>query len=343
MSCGAEEFAGSPHPLVARYPDEIEVTQLYGPLVVRPGSYRYEVTATLERSVPWNTWFFPLKDKYFFDSPVSSPLEKYDQYVSKYASVGLLDPASRAREWEANRYQTSGFGGVADWMGYCHATAAAGILGIEPLKPLKVGNITFSIGDLKALMIRTYENIDGARNFGSNFGSDRERRSYISQADLYPDQLLRLIQKQIGDQGTSFYIDSHSSEQIWNEPVASAHVSYEEDPASRERLVGKLTIWTMKSDTTGVVESERRSGRVYDFLNSPTHRSFSETFQFELFGRFDPSGDFRVEFGEWTGTSKIFHPDFATVVPEGKPGHQSSNPHLKTEIVEEILMRAAAP
>jgi hypothetical protein len=203
-----------------------------------------------------------------------------------------------------------------------------------------VGSLEFSVGDLKALLIRTYEEIDGARNFGSNFGSDREIRSYISQADIYPDQLLRLMQVELGEKRRAFYIDGNSTNQIWNEPILRAVVTLEVDPANVQRLIGRMALDTAKSDTTPVSEESRKSGRGYDFLNSLRPLIFSESFTFELFGYPRADGSYLIEYGEWVGTSRVFHPDFATVLPEGPLSRRSSNPHIKVEVVEELIRRA---
>ncbi len=347
-SCGQEGAVSQLHPLMPRYPDEVEVTQHYGPLVVRAGHFRYQARKNEAGGLPWNTWFYPLKDRYFFEAPGGgerSPLEKFDRFAKYFAAPELRNPGSRAQEWEAERYKREGLAASGDWMGYCHATAAAGILEVLPARGAKIGDIQFSVADLKALLIRTYEEVDGARNFGSNFGSDRDKRSYLSQADLYPDQLLRLLQVQLGDLGQSFYIDSNSTNQIWNEPVIWAEGSLTPDPANRNRLVGTLTLSTAKSDTTAVTEEMRRSGRGYEFLNSSQVLSFQESFTFELFGHPFADGSFRVEYGEWTGTSRIFHPDFATVVPQAeggrKPQRRSTNPYLKSELVDDLIRKAS--
>jgi hypothetical protein len=62
-------------------------------------------------------------------------------------------------------------------------------------------------------------------------------------------------------------------------------------------------------------------------------------YTYDLYGVPASDGSFEVRGGAWTKASLDNHPDFLTVIPE-KTVHQSDNPQIKTEWVNEILEKA---
>ena len=59
-------------------------------------------------------------------------------------------------------------------------------------------------------------------------------------------------------------------------------------------------------------------------------------YTYDLFGRWQADGTFHVEYGEWTGDSRDYHPDFVTVLPEPMK-RKSRNPEVDPAVVDNIL------
>lgn len=284
------------------------VTSRYGPLRVVEGDFQAESSVK-----PWSSWWFPSGEKYLFEGSNGrqAPLEKYDAYVK--ASHSHL---SRASQYERERLYDPV---AAGWEGLCHAWALASLLSPEPREPVKAGGVTFGVGDLKALLVKTYERTSGIIQYGQRFNGDRDSRF----DDIHPDQFHRFLQAELMDGKRPFILDKDPGLAVWNTPIWKAFVKVSSDESNTQ--VVHVSTWLQGASP--FVDS-------YDYVGT-----LAVTFEYtyDLYGERDPDGHLRVMFGEWTGASVDYHPDFVTALPGAPPERTSRNPEVNPAFVEEIL------
>lgn len=296
--------------VMPRSPELTRATAEYGPLIVREGEFEAESAVK-----PWSSWWYPIRETYLFQgTPINpSPLEKYDEYVrEKYRT-----DAGSARYERENLYDPN----AAGWEGLCNAWAVASVMEREPKKSIKIGRVVFNVGDLKALTVKSYESLEGLTQFGQRFNGDR----YGVFDDIYPDQLHKIMQSELFDRGRPFIIDKDPGVAVWNTPIWKSVMRIEKSPHSES--VMHVNAWLFGASP--FVES-------YDYVGT-----LSVVFQYtyDLHGRWQADGSFRVDYGQWTGDSVDFHPDFASVLPETAK-RQSLNPKINVTYVDEILQQA---
>lgn len=296
----------------------LEATRVYGALHVKEGEFE-----AWSETRPWSSYWFPKKDSVLF-SPRGgerSPLEKYDQYVQR-----VRGKRSGAALFEESVFDPA----TADsWDGLCDAWAVASILEPEPTREAIFSGIRWSVLDLKALAVKSYERLpDSAKSY---FGQGYRFEGRDEYQDLYPDQFHRLVQALLVESGRAFVIDKDPGIQVWNTPVSGAVFKItrdEEDPH----------LFHVHLHLLGASPS-------FTELAPLGTNDFWLEYTYDLYGNDQPDGTFKVEYGVWTGNSVDFHPDFATVLPDPREGqiqHWSLNPELDSEVVAEILAKARA-
>lgn len=312
-ACGVEKVEVVRIPMPERAARLSQVTDEFGPLVVREGEFEVES----ERR-PWSAWWYPIRDTYLFESGERgrSPLEKYDHYASFYHDRPGADAGAawfeKENVWDPN---------ANPWEGHCNAWAAASIAEEEPVAGAKINGLEFGIGDLKALLVKSYEDVPGLKSYGQRNNGDRKG----IYDDIYPDQFHKLIQTELFERGRPFIMDKDPGLPVWNTPVWKAQVRIERDPA--DAGVVHATSWIFGASP--FVDS-------YDYVGT---LSVAFEYTYDLFGNFDAEGGFHVTRGEWTGKSLDYHPDFVTTVPD-RPEHRSINALIDSSIVDEIVKKA---
>jgi len=285
----------------------LEVTALYGKLLVREGDFVAEAEVK-----PWSAWWLPIKDKYLFEAtpPEMSPLQKYDLYnrqIRKAQSGAAIFEKNKLYDPNAN-----------NWEGLCDAWAVASVLEPEPEKSISHGRITFGIGDQKALLIKTYENVQGARKFGQRYNGDR-----ISvYDDIYAEQFHRFVQVELFENQRAFIMDKDPGTAIWNTPVWRASLNISADASDANQV--HVDAWL--SGASPFVTD-------YDYKGT---LSVTFHYTYDLFGHRLPDGSFEVAFGVWTNDSLDYHPDFVSTLPD-KATRSSRNKEIDLNVVNEIL------
>ena len=97
---------------------------------------------------PWSGWWWPSLSAgdggpHVFDR--NGPLDKYDGLVEKLTGT---DP--QTQQWELAHFQF--FDPALDWAGKCNGWAVAALTEPEPVAPVTVDGITFSVADQKGLL-----------------------------------------------------------------------------------------------------------------------------------------------------------------------------------------------
>ncbi|MCM2322759.1 MAG: hypothetical protein NDJ90_05820 [Oligoflexia bacterium] len=299
----------------------LRATETYGPLVVAVG----EGSAEASRR-PWSSWWYPIRDTYLFEGTRANPapLEKYDTYVLK-----TTGKAGAAAAFERERLYDPG---ASAWEGLCNAWAEASIMEAEPSAGATLNGISFGVGDLKALLVKTYEGFGGMRQYGQRFNGDR----HGIYDDVFPDQFHRVLQAELFEMARPLIMDKDPGVPVWNTPIWMAQVRIERDPGDP----GVVHVSTWLTGASPYVES-------YDFVGT---LPVSYLYTYDLFGSDRGDGTFQVSYGLWTGRSIDDHPDFVSVLPLDSPdggetsrrARKSRNTELSREVVDGILTQARA-
>lgn len=172
------------------------VEPVYG---LDPASPQYEGQADV---VPWSGYWWP-----YNEGGTSAACAKYDRYVE--ATRGY-DPG--LEQWELSRHGSP----LAEyWVGHCHAWSAAAILEEEPRAPVTRSGVTFSIGDLKALLTE------------SHFGDTVEFSIGVRIAKSFHLNLL----KWLGTMRKAVITDVSATSETWNHPTYKYAITATVDPA----------------------------------------------------------------------------------------------------------------
>jgi hypothetical protein len=286
-------------------------TEVYGPTFVREGSYYIDL-----KIVPWSSYWYPFAEDYLYRGD-SSPLRKYDLYFAATKSA----PSHAALAEEKVHAERE----FVAWAGRCNAWAIASVMEPEPYlaQPVTLNGITFSTADLKALLVMSYDRVEGISQFGQRNNGDEKS---IAE-DIYPDQFHQVIMKELFEKRRPIIMDKDLGIEVWNVPVYKAEVNLLRDQANpflihvNAALVGAAPL-DPGTDPNGRVS-----------------KNVIYSYTYDLYGYPQVDGSIKVEYGLWTGDSIKSHPDFLWTLPEEKK-RKSMNTELKTEIVDEIIKQA---
>lgn len=225
--------------------------------------------ATAETEMPaWSGWWWPASPSL---APnlfgVNSPLDKYDRYVQ---AVTGENPGTR--DWERNELYYPG----SLWAGHCNGFAAAALLEPEPTEPVEVLGITFTVADLKGLLV-DYHFGDAA---AWSFGEDEN----VSPADFHR-MLLDWIQ--LTGKGFVLTFDMGGGE-VWSYPVYRFESEWSLDANEPDLYRVKTTVWMADMDVPPTFIGIR-----------PFPGPAGKTFEYTLRG--DPRDP---SVGEWAGASQ---------------------------------------
>jgi hypothetical protein len=311
------------------------VTREFGHTVITARELPMRSGVVAANLKPWSSWWFPKKDDFLFKnyrSTLESPLAKYDLIRRmKYQMMGRTAPKSAA-DYEYNNYNPNSL----SWEGLCDAWALASISKPEPKKPVsyRVGNtiITFTVGDLKALMLKTFEATDdsGLKYYGQKFSGDYSGWIY---PDMFPDQFHRFLEVQLFERKQPFVMDHDPGVEIWNVPVYKANYLIESVPNEPNSVFVRTWLYSAES----VRENEK------DFLGT---REAVREYNYVLKGSRNGNGDLVIESGYWVKgpdgvDSRKNHPDYlAIAIDPSRLVRKSWNPELEIDLVDEILSKS---
>ena len=282
-----------------------QVTTELGALTVREGDSLAET-----KIIPWSSWWFPTKDKYMFENAnpkMLAPLEKYDLFVKENYGT---DPESALFE-KMEIYNPS----EVNWAGLCHAWAMASVLHAEPKNAIMVKGIAFSVADQKALLLKSYENADGLKIYGS-----RNNGSYNDDFnDIYPDQFHRFVQVYLFEKHLPFLMDYDPSFPVWTVPVYNVKFSISKIDETSAHVKAWVTIATPFVDDPNYVGT-KKSTKFYEY---------------KLVGTWQGS-DLIVTGGEWINDSVYDHPDYVIAYPDTVK-RASRNTKLEIDKIDEIV------
>jgi hypothetical protein len=218
--------------------------------------------------LPWSGWWWPASDAIGATLyAANGPLDKYDRYVG---FVTGQSPGTRA--WERENVYFPG----QPWAGHCNGYAAAALLEPEPTEPREVFGITFSVGDLKALLV-DYHFADAAA------------WSLPEEGDLNPADFHRTLLDwlRVGGKGFVVTFDLGGGE-VWSYPAYRFESEWGLDPLQPGVWRVTTTVWLADMDVPP------------DFVGlKPFPGPAGKRFEYTLEGDpNDPTG------GGWTGVSQ---------------------------------------
>jgi hypothetical protein len=199
------------------------------------------------------------------------------------------------------------------WAGHCNGFAAAALLEPEPTQPVTILGITFSVADLKALLVDYH------------FG-DATAWSYGVDGELGPADFQRVLLNWLGDRGMGFVLTYDLGHgEVWSYPV------YRFD--STWTAADQPNTWNV---TTTVWMADMNVPS--DFVGTRAYPSEAgKTFHYTLTG--DPRNP---DDGAWSGTSRgsgfahpgrVWYPD-----PTGRsPDLTVVSPGLDRQTIANIL------
>ncbi|MCO4754671.1 MAG: hypothetical protein KC478_09310 [Bacteriovoracaceae bacterium] len=289
-----------------RNKETFTATDKYGPLKVRVGEFVGE-----SKIKPWSSWWYPLSEKTLFYKPRggASPLEKYDYYAGK--KFNSVFEAALVEERDLYRANEVG------WAGLCHAWAIASVLHPEPNKTKTVNGVKFTVGDQKALLLKTYEKATGISDImiGHRFNGDRKD----DYDDIYPDQFHKLVQNHLVENQTPFLMDYDPRFPVWTVPVYKVKFQISKIDESSAKVAAWVTFASPHVDDMSFVGTKR----------------VMKGYHYILKGSWS-NGSLNVTDGEWIEESKHDHPDYLISFPNTIE-RGSFNDQIKPEIVDTIL------
>lgn len=300
-----------------------DATRAYGRLKVKPGA----IGPVESARKPWSGYWYSVQSRFLFQAAPHepSPLERYDQWVRKAHGKEI----SHAAEYEKERIYNPT---PQDDRGLWSAWATASVMEPEPSAPRKIDGVEFEVGDLKALLVMTYEILPPGRLV--TFGQKVEGALGPQWRDIPPDQFHRVLEAELLEHRHPVLLGHSSLSSYWIAPIYAA----------------KMNLWkdSMDPHLMHVETSLTATDYLGDPLFFPGDRNFVGTrdidiiYTYDLYGLPQEDGSLDVRSGQWTGGSAASHPDFVSALtgwnlPRNSYRGTSGNPEVKTQFVNEIL------
>jgi hypothetical protein len=205
----------------------------------------------------WSAWWWPASGLGGGLFAASGPLDKYDRYVA--ATTGQ-DPGTRA--WERDHLYLPA---APSWAGHCNGAAAAALLEPEPQTPITTQGITFSVADLKGLLVDYHFGDAAAWSFGD-------------QGDLDPADFQRMLLDWIGTRNTGFALTFDlGGGEVWSYAVYGFQTEWAPDALQDDLWHVTTTVWLADTDVppgfVGTRSYPDPSGKhfTYDVVGDPRH------------------------------------------------------------------------
>ncbi len=307
------------------------VTREFGRTEIKMDSLPFRSLVAIADHRPWSSWWFPKQDDTLF-SDSNSTLYKYDLFRASRYEIGGKPLPKSAVAYERDHYNSKSL----SWEGLCDAWSLAALSKPEPQNPvtIEVGGvpITFSVADLKALLMKTYESIDESdlKYYGQKFTGDSQGWIYM---DMFPDEFHRFLEIQLFEKRQAFMMDHDPGVAVWNVPVFKAN--YRMQPIPEDPLAVLVTAWVYSAEMFQSHEIE-----------SIGTREAVRTYHYILRGTQNSEGNLWVTSGEWVkgadGVNSIHdHPDFVTTIPDAsRLTRKSANPEIEIALVDELLEKS---
>jgi len=226
--------------------------------------------------IPWSGHWWPMRKGQMsngYRDGEAPPLRKHDRVTG-----------AKAADWERKNHYVSEF---PKWYGHCHAWAAAAVSEPEPTHKIRFKGETFWVGDVKAMLTESHYG-DKATLFGERYTGPN-----CDPDDIHPDQLWKLMQDRMGEQGLPLLMDLDNTKEVWTYPVYGYRIEYQPDRSESDLYNCELTLFVTNTTVPP------------DYVGCLTLRKYY-TFDVKM-----KDGVIEEGTGKWTGKSKKDHPDYA--------------------------------
>jgi hypothetical protein len=235
------------------------------------------------------------------------------------------------------RGQSKGFC-IPTWWGICHGWAPYALSEPAAIKPVTKNGVTFYPGDLEGLMSLAYAEGLRVKFLSQRCDADNpmpaeDGRIPASECrDMNPGSLHVLLSNLVGIRKQGFVEDRTYDDEVWNQPIRAFRVTNavggklkQVKKAEAIKLVGGTGSsykWNTKAKKFYYVELE------LDYITESSPGRESHVGQVDNYTRTDhyqyvleTDSKSRIIGGEWVGSSRTSHPDFAwwpTEAPQGE-------------------------
>lgn len=282
----------------------------HGQLQIKINDTQTTKTSYSLKNKPWSSWWYPSQDRYFTKKfEKDSLLEKYDSFAKIFYSK---ETKAQSSELKIIKNQTH-----ESWSGLCHAWAIASVLHPEPKRTKSFKGVKFSIGEQKALLLKSYENVQNMEIYGQRYDGD------IGDIfeDINPATFHHIVEHFLNKKKKAFLMDYDPSYPVWTVPVFQADIT-----------IDKINDSTLEVSTWLTYASSFVSDK-----NFTGTKRLSKLYKYNLIGSFDMTTNiFSIEDGRWREESSHDHPDYMIAFPENVE-RKSFNQDLHNKYIDKIL------
>ncbi|PJB44262.1 MAG: hypothetical protein CO108_09010 [Deltaproteobacteria bacterium CG_4_9_14_3_um_filter_63_12] len=260
------------------------------------------------------------------------------------------------------RNDSGDYDGMESWWGLCHAWVPAAILEPEPAKSVTVNGVEFTVSDIKALMITSYDRSSalmlGGRCNAKEIVRDKDTGRITADEcrDTNAGAFYVVITNMLGIRKRAFAEDRTAGYQVWNQPVLGYRILEERTLTEAEAITllkGKAGEAYAKQYNSPEVKSWRYVKMDTDYITEASNDNngvltrsierFTRTDHYEMILELKGTGE--VVGGEWIGYTQETHPDFLWLplrYAGGNPNvsygqvKQLLDLSLKTEVTEPV-------
>jgi hypothetical protein len=317
---------------------------------------------------------------------IPSPLEKYDAAFNNAPGCttypdAFYGPGAKAKwdtyygcagpaaKWQSQNFQgggqmhdgidndhdgqidnsgSDGIDGIQGWWGTCHAWTPASELIPEPQHSVTLNNVTFEVGDIKAIIQNAFDSTSavmlGGRCNSKEITHDVNGSANDDCSDVNPGAMHVVLANFLGLHQQPLIEDRTANYEVWNQPVVGYEVTQQDKISAKaaNECVGQ-TGDTWKYNTSATELYEVRSTVSYVSEDSPGtapigYRNTVSTDDYHYILEVGSSG--KVIGGRYCKDGENSHIDFLWS-PTGS--WHPSNPNVDVAKVKQLIKAAVAP
>ncbi|MCU0691955.1 MAG: proprotein convertase P-domain-containing protein, partial [Polyangiaceae bacterium] len=230
------------------------------------------------------------------------------------------------------------YDGIETWWGLCHAWTPAAILEAEPLHPVTVNGVEFTVSDIKALLIAQYDR-NSALMLGGRCNEQQVERDASGRVkktecrDANPGAFYVVMTNMLGRDKRALAEDRTFDFQVWNQPILGYRITVDQELTEEQALqkLGKTpadgkyatlfaspeaVAWRYVRMSTDYISE---SANTVEGPLTPNIERYTRTDNYQMIIELNKEGN--VVGGEWIGYSNTTHPDFLWLPLRGQGGN----------------------
>lgn len=314
-----------------------------------------------------------------------SPIEKYDAafnnapgcetFPSKMYGDGAkaewdtyLKCAGPATKWQSETFQGAGkihdgkdndndgviddegpdgnVDGMATWWGTCHAWGPASLMYPEPQKSVTMNGVTFSVGDMKALMQNSFDRTSaimlGGRCNAKEIKHDATGSANDECADVNPGSLHVVLTNFLGINNLPLVEDRTANFEVWNQAVMGYEITKQAEISKTKanECVGHepSTKWSYNTSAKKLMEVRMTVEYLTESGAEATPVGFENNVREDDYHYIlELNADGKVVGGRYCTDTTNNHVDFLWA-PTGS--NSASNPSVSASKVKELIAKA---